>query len=207
MAKLNVKNQKIVIFSLLFAIMIVLEITGIGMIQLPFLPMAVTIMQVPVVVGACVLGPFSGAILGFLFGLLSFLQATFVPVITSFLFTPVYTAGEFTGNGFSLIICFLPRILIGVFSGLFFKYMIKKRAVTTLSASLSGIVGSLTNTIFVLGFSALFFGPQYLEVSGANKALILVIGSSVLTNGVPEAIVCAILTSAIVVPLYKRFKF
>ena len=29
-----------------------------------------------------------------------------------------YTAGEFQGNGWSLVVCFLPRILTGTFAGL-----------------------------------------------------------------------------------------
>lgn len=56
--------------AVLVAILLLLEFTGIGMIKTPFLEF--TVMQIPVIIGAIVLGPAAGAALGGVFGLLSF---------------------------------------------------------------------------------------------------------------------------------------
>lgn len=201
--------KKLVITSLLFAIMLVLQVTNLGIITLPFSPIAITILHIPVIIGACILGPLYGGVLGFLFGLLSFFQSIFAPIPTSFLFNPFYSVGEFHGNFGSLIICFVPRILIGVFAGLLFEklYNSKKKSIKSISAPVCGLVGSLTNTILVLGFVGIFFADQYLAATKANEALLLVIGGVILTNGIPEAIVAAIVTSAIIIPVKKSFKF
>ena len=60
-----------------------------------------------VIIAAFILGPLGGGILGFVFGLLSLIVMTIYPSATSFVFTPFYGIG----NGWSLVICFLPRIL------------------------------------------------------------------------------------------------
>ena len=56
--------------SVLVAIMLLLEVTGLGMIKMPGLE--ITLLMVPVIVGAIVMGPASGAILGGVFGCISF---------------------------------------------------------------------------------------------------------------------------------------
>ncbi|HIY18963.1 MAG TPA: ECF transporter S component, partial [Candidatus Blautia avistercoris] len=73
-----------------------------------------TIIHVPVILGSLLLGPKKGALLGGVFGLTSFVNNTINPTVTSFVFTPFYTLGEFQGGIGSLIICFIPRILTGV---------------------------------------------------------------------------------------------
>ena len=74
--------------ALLAAIMMVMSATPLGYIPLPF--MKATIMHIPVIIGACLLGPSVGAGLGALFGLTSIVMATISPNITSFVFTPFY---------------------------------------------------------------------------------------------------------------------
>ena len=56
--------------SVLIAILHLLELTGLGMIKTAGLE--ITIMLVPVIVGAIVMGPGAGALLGGVFGLISF---------------------------------------------------------------------------------------------------------------------------------------
>src|SRR5665811_933425 len=59
--------------AVLAVILFLLEFTGVGYIKTPGIEL--TIMQVPVIVGAIILGSGAGAILGGLFGLTSFWQA------------------------------------------------------------------------------------------------------------------------------------
>ena len=106
--------------ALLVAIMIVLASTPLGYIPLPF--MRATTMHIPVIVGACLLGPKVGALLGGLFGITSVVIATVQPNITSFVFTPFYSfSPEFHGSWMSLVVAIAPRILIGVVAGLVFQ--------------------------------------------------------------------------------------
>lgn len=198
-------TRTLVFTALLIAVMLVLNFTGLGLIPIPFLPLKVTTLHIPVIIGACLLGPKVGGVLGGAFGLLSFITHSFIaPTVTSFVFTPLYSLGDYHGNFFSLVICFVPRILIGVFAGLIYKRMTLKGKNPYLSGALSGVIGSLTNTILVLGGIALFFGPQYASIK--SEALMIIIGSSVLTNGVPEAIVAGLLTAVVVRPLVKIYR-
>ena len=201
-SKTNKQTKNLVQIALLVAVMIVLNFTNLGLITIPFSPLKVTTLHIPVIIGACLMGPKMGGILGFLFGLLSFISNSFVtPIVTSFVFTPFYSLGDYHGNFGSLIICFVPRVLIGVFAGLIFQWMANKKCRIYLSGLVAGLIGSLTNTILVMGGIALFFGNEY--ASAKSSTLLAVIGTAVGVNGIPEAIVAAILTAAIVTPLFK----
>lgn len=77
-------------------------------------PTRATLIHVPVIIASILMGPKKGAALGFLFGLTSFINNTMNPTATSFVFTPFYSLGEMSGGIGSVIICFIPRILVGV---------------------------------------------------------------------------------------------
>lgn len=68
---------------------------------------------------------------------------------------------------------------------------------------MAGVAGSLTNTVLVLGGIALFFGQQYATVK--SGALLAIIMSTVVVNGIPEAIFAGLLTAVIVRPLLKLY--
>ena len=76
-----------------------------------------TTIHIPVIIGSILLGPQKGAVLGGVFGLTSLINNTLYPTATSFVFSPFYSAGAFKGGWASLIICFVPRILVGVTPG------------------------------------------------------------------------------------------
>ena len=67
-----------------------------------------TIIHVPVIIASLLMGPKKGGVLGFLFGLTSFINNTINPTVTSFVFTPFYNLGEVSGGIGSVIICFVP---------------------------------------------------------------------------------------------------
>lgn len=205
------KNSRILDMTqvaLLGAVICVLAFTpGIG-----YIPLGVTratIVHIPVIVGSIILGPKKGAVLGFLFGVTSFINNTINPTVTSFTFTPFYNGGNF----WSVVICFLPRILVGVvpyFVYIGVKFLLDKLSgdnkggSRAASLALAGLSGSLTNTILVMLGIAVFFGDSY---SAAKEilpdALFGVILSVIGINGVPEAILAALLTAAISGALMK----
>ncbi len=183
--------------ALLTALMLVMAFTPLGYIPLPF--MNATTMHIPVIIGACLLGPKLGGVLGGLFGLTSVLKATITPNLTSFVFTPFYSfSPEFHGSWMSLIVAIVPRVLIGIVAGLLFQWLGKLVRNETVSLAIAGFVGSMVNTIGVMGLIYLLFGEQYAAAGGKDPALLLgVIMGVIGMNGVPEAIIAAILTAAV----------
>lgn len=118
------------------------------------------------------------------------------------MFSPFYSVGDGAGNPLSLIICFIPRILVGivpyfVYIGLK-KLMKQRKGGETLSLTIAGLAGSLVNTLLVMNLIYFLFGDSYAAAKGVKvdtlyKVILTVIG----INGVPEAILAAILTVAI----------
>ena len=89
-------------------------------------------------------------------------------------------------------------ILIGVCAGLVFMGLKKLIHNETISLAVSGFVGSMVNTIGVMGLIYLLFGEQYAAAGGTDPSLLLgVIMGVVGLNGVPEAIIAAVLTAAV----------
>lgn len=187
-------TKQLVLMAMFCAIMAVMAVTNIGMIPLGF--MNATTLHIPVILCAVLLGSKSGMAMGFVFGLISLLTNTFRPNVTSFVFSP-FCQSDYSNALFSLCICFLPRIMIGLVSALSYRRFCKKLP-CWISLGLTGFLGSITNTVLVMGGIWLLFGEGYAAAKGMTAdALGNVIGSIVLINGVPEAIVAAILTTAI----------
>ena len=193
--KTNVRSMALM--ALLAAIICILAFTPfIGYIPLGFT--RATIVHIPVIIASLLLGPKKGAALGFLFGLTSFINNTMNPTPTSFMFTPFFSLGETSGNFSSLIICFLPRILVGVVPYYVYQFcqkLSKKEEISQIGLILSGIYGSLTNTLLVMNLTFIFFKEEYALAN--NKTVSAVYGfilSIIGINGVPEAIIAGILT-------------
>ena len=154
--------------------------------------------HVPVIIGSIMLGPLAGAFLGAVFGITSLISNTINPTVTSFVFSPFITIGGASGNFMSLVICMVPRILVGVvpyyvYNGL--KKVIKNDAVDLIVA---GVAGSMTNTILVMGGIYVFFGAAYAAAREIDfSALFGVIMGVIGINGVPEAILAGVLTMAV----------
>ncbi|MGI6011385.1 MAG: ECF transporter S component [Ruminococcus sp.] len=161
-----------------------------------------TIIHIPVIIGSLMLGPKKGAALGFVFGLTSFINNTVNPSVTSFVFTPFYSLGEYSGGIGSIIICFLPRILVGVVPYYVYKLTAKiagrkgKKAPAA-ALALAGLAGSLTNTLLVMHMILLFFGESYAAASEITGNVYLAILAVIGVNGIPEAIVAAVIVALI----------
>ena len=94
--------------AVLTALLLLLEITGLGYIKTPVLEF--TVMQVPVILGAIILGPGAGALLGGVFGLTSFWECFGKSAFGMQLLAinPWATA----------VVCIVPRLLMGLCCGL-----------------------------------------------------------------------------------------
>lgn len=192
------------LFSILLAIEIIVCFTPLG--TIPLGTLSATLSHVPVIITALILGTSMGSGMGFAFGMCSFIYWSFVaPGAFSFIYTPFYSAGEFQGNFWSLVICFVPRVLIGVVAALVVKAFDKTKVPQPVSFGLAGLLGSLTNTLLVLGGVWLFFGSEYFSMvdDGSGKTLPIILGITVLTNGIPEAIIGALAGSLVALPVKK----
>ncbi len=184
--------------ALFAALIVVMFNTPLGYIPLGF--MNATLIHIPVILGSILFGPKKGAFLGFVFGFTSFIRNVMMPNLTSFVFNPFYSVGEIRGGWGSVVICFLPRILVGVlpyfvYKGLY-KILKNKKSGQYISLGTAGVVGSLTNTILVLGLIPVFFKESYAQVNGyAAEAIYGVIATVIATNGIPEAIIAAIIVA------------
>lgn len=203
----STKTLSLVQLALFSAIIIIMAfVPYLGYIPLGF--MNATIIHIPVILGALLLGPKMGAVLGFVFGLSSLINNTLNPNLTSFVFSPFYTAGGIHGGIRSLIVCFLPRILIGVVPYFVYllirKIMKQKKTAKTIALAAAGVSGALTNTLLVMNGIYFLFGSSYSDAKGiATDALYGLILTIIGTYGIPEAIIAGILVTAIGQVLFK----
>lgn len=161
---------------------------------LGYIPLGIiraTIIHVPVIIGSIVLGPKKGALLGLLFGLTSLWNNTVNPTPTSFVFTPFYTIGDLGGSPLSLIVCIVPRVLVGVvpyyiYKLIYDKLFSRKKGLRTPSLFIAGISGALTNTLLVMNMIYLFFGRGYAEASGIK---------TLVSSGVPQEAATSIMNA------------
>jgi uncharacterized membrane protein len=176
---MNQTTRKIVIAGVMGAISIFLGATHLGFI--PWLAgAALTIMHVPVIIGAVLEGPWVGLAIGFIFGAFSLIQGAIAPTGPADVW--------FTNP----LVSIAPRLLIGPAAWLVYRAL--QNANEILALGVAGVAGSLTNTLLVLGALGLLgLLPWGL------------IGTIAVTNGIPEAILAAIITVA-VVAAWKRIE-
>lgn len=185
--KIYSKTRQLTVIGLLSSISILLSVTPLGYIPIP--PISPTIMHVPVIIGAIIEGPLVGATIGAIFGLTSLIRSFTVPSPINFIFwNPIISVGV--------------RILIGVVSGYIYRALKNRKG----SVAVTAVLGSLTNTIGVLGLAYIFYFARFAEALGLTEgAATLGILGIAATNGIPEAILSALITVS-VVAAYKKMK-
>jgi uncharacterized membrane protein len=111
-------------FSILLAIEAIVCFTPLGSIPLAPPLIVATLGMIPVIIAGILLGLWAGALMGAFAGLFSFIVWTFMPPsIMAFVFTPFASVGDVHGNFWSLLICFAPRIGVGVVAACLFKLL------------------------------------------------------------------------------------
>ena len=168
--RLNVRQ--IVIAGILGGIAIFLGYTRLGFIPVPNLVGNATIMHVPAILGGALEGPVVGTIVGGLFGIFSFIQAE-VP----FFRDP--------------LVSILPRLFIGVVAWAVFASL--RNWSIDVAAATAGVLGSMTNTVGVLGMAVLL---GYLPLAAVVP---------IVPQAIAEAILAAVVTVVVVrgVQLYR----
>ncbi len=185
--------------AVLIAIELLLEVTGLGYLKTG--PLEFTIMQVPVIIGAIVLGPLAGAILGTVFGLTSFWQC--------FGKSPFGVTLMGISPFSTFIVCIVPRLLMGLGCALVFKALrgMKK---TSLRCGIAGLCGALLNTVLFMGFLVALFGKSeyiagFINQFGNGNILKFVV-AFVGVQGLIEAVICCIVGASVSYALLKMKK-
>ena len=191
--------------ALMAAIVIVLANTPLGMIQLPIVK--ATTVHIPVIIGAILLGPKAGAILGFVFGMCSLLSNTMAPTLMSFAFSPFMSTTGIPGALKAIWVSVGCRVLIGIVAGWLWILLSKLKVNQTIALPVVGFVGSMVNTIAVMGSIYFLFAQQYAEAKEvAVTAVWGLIMGTITASGIPEAIAAAVLVLALGKVLLKVFK-
>lgn len=193
MKKLFSNTRSLVLLGVMLAITIIMDSTPLG--AIPLGSISATIMHIPTIITAVILGPAAGFIMGTSFGLISLLHALTRPNTP---LDPLFV---------NPLVSVLPRMFIGISA--YYVYIALKKAVRnvrareSVSAVGAGIAGSMTNTVLVFLMLYLVYAQRVVEVTGAGfKAIVITVFT---TNAIAEAVVSALITTAIVLAL-KRYK-
>lgn len=188
--------------ALMAAIVILLANTPLGMIQLPIIK--ATTVHIPVIIGAILFGPLAGSILGGIFGICSMISNTTAPTLLSFAFSPFLSTTGIPGMLKAIWVSVGCRILIGLAAGWLWLGLKKLKLNDLIALPITGFVGSMVNTIFVMGSIYFLFAEQYAAAKQvAITAVFGLIMATVAASGIPEAIAAAILVTAITKALLK----
>ena len=182
--------------SMLCGVLLVMGMTGIGFIPLPVIK--ATTMHIPVILGAVLLGPSAGCVLGGLFGMCSIWANTTTPGLLSFAFSPFMTTEGLPGVAKSLWIALGCRILFGLIAGWLWKLCKTIFKQDYLSLPVTAAVSTICHTVLVMGSIYFLLAQQY--AAAKNVAISAVFGlviGTVTASGIPEAIVAAILVTVI----------
>ena len=190
------KTKNMVLLALFGCIEIVLMLTPLG--YIPIGPVRATTLHIPVMQAGGLMGPKAGSASGLIFGISSVIVNTLTPTVTSFVFSPFYSVGEFHGGVASLIIAIGPRVLLGWLAGVLFTLLMKTTKKINISLILAALISTLTHTALVMLGIYIFFGPAYAAVKGvALSGLATLLLGVVMTNGLLEMAIGAVIVLAV----------
>ncbi|MDO5602525.1 MAG: ECF transporter S component [Oscillospiraceae bacterium] len=211
--KKKIDTRYLVQLALLIALELILAYTPLGYFRTAGLE--ISFLMIPVTLGAILLGPAAGAILGGIFGLTSFGTCFGVSLFGSTLLgiNPFLT----------FLVCVPTRLLAGWLTGVIFKALYKaedkrkevemqteeapKKAPHWLSFGVASLAGPVLNTLFFMGFMVLFFySTDYIQgfasaLGAANPFVFIVLFVGI--QGLIEAVVGFIASSVIGKAVYS----
>lgn len=180
------KIQSLAVNAVLTALIVIMAFTPIGYLRIGVV--SITFISIPVVIGAILGGPATGAFLGGVFGITSFIQCFGMDAFGTTLFSinPFFTA----------VMCLIPRILMGLLCGLIFKGINSKFKNSLVSYGITSVSGGILNTLLFVGTLILLFGSSdYLHSFGDSVPAI--IGALITFNALIEWVACLIIGTAV----------
>lgn len=197
---MKISIRRLVVIAMLGAISIVLGLTPLGFIPIPFSPVNATIMHIPVIIGTIMEGPIVGLCVALIFGVTSMYQAVTNPTPVSFVFLDP-------------LVAIVPRLLIAMTSYYTYRGIQKlfankgNKTAIRVGSGFAAAVGTFTNTAGVLSTIYLRHGIQYGEALGVSQegvgAFLLGVGVS---HGIPEIIVAILIVIPVISALKRTYK-
>lgn len=186
------KIYYLVIYSILIALLILLGIINIPMPS----GLYITFNMIPVAVAAIALGTFSGAFIGGVWGIISFLQC-FGILGFSAMGAELVAISPFL----AFIQRFMPRLLDGLILGLVFDAC-KNLRHFPVKAYVIGFLAAFLNTLLFMSSLVIIFGStEYMQNTMAGKGVLIYIVTAVGINGLVEMLFSTVLTGAIATAL------
>lgn len=182
---------KLTLTAVFLAIIIVMSFTPIGYLKVGTIE--ISLLTIPVAAGAALLGVGGGAILGLAFGVTSLIQC--------FGMSAFGTALMGINPAFTVILCIVPRILVGMASALVYKLLKGKKIQVNITSLISFLTAAVVNTLLFVGLFIILFGRTDfyagLEAQFATTGVIAFFAAFVGVNGVVEAVASALVGGAL----------
>ena len=196
MAKQKLNNKTIAVLGILIGLTVLMAFTPVGYLRVG--AVSISFLMIPVAIGAIAKGPWSGALLGTVFGITSFVQCFGMDLFGTYLASKNIV--------FTFIMCVICRALAGFLAGLVFKGISKINKNSFVRSSVTGLAAALFNTILFLGALILLFGKATVaDATGLDPQMgvIALLVAMVGINAIFEAVAAFILTGGIGVALFK----
>lgn len=192
-------TKKMVELAIFIAVIVLMSFTPLGYLKL--FAVDITLIVIPVAVGAIVLGPTAGAVLGFVFGMTSFILS----------FSSALGAMMLDINPiFRVITCIVPRVMCGWLTGIVYLGMNKSKKISKLSVPVTNLLCPIFNTVFFMTALVVFYynTPVVQDLAASLKVynplafVIVFVGA----NAVIEAVACFVIGTALTKAIQIAFK-
>ncbi|MDO5018023.1 MAG: ECF transporter S component [Lagierella massiliensis] len=184
----NLSTRDLTILALLSAITIVFGLTPLGYIPLGLI--RITTLHIPTIIGAIICGPLIGGLVGLVFGLFSLFTNLTAP--TSLLYFMFINP----------LVSVVPRVLIGVLTGLLFRKLDLKFKDNFFIPFIVGACGAIINTVFVLGTGYIIYGQKIAEIYKVSNSGKILIG--IAASNLPlEMLATSVIVGFVIKPLKK----
>ena len=183
-------TRMMVTTAMLCAVLLAMSYTPLGYLNIG--PLAISFNMIPVAIGAIVLGPIGGMILGGMFGITSFLQCigiggTSAMGVILFEISPIL----------AFVQRFVPRLLAGLIAG-FVHLGLKKISNASVACFVTGFAAALLNTVlFMTALVFLFGNTEYLQSMIGGQNVILFICTFVGVNAVVEMFAASLVVGVV----------
>lgn len=189
------RTYKMALLAVLVALTLVMSFTPIGYLRIGFL--SITLLSIPVAISAAKLGYVGGGLLGLVFGITSFAQCFGMDPFGTAIFSmkPVAT----------FIICVVSRLLCGLGAAAIYKLCnVNAKKPRPLSYVGAGVAAPFLNTLFFLGFLAIFFNNTTVTVAGAELDVVKAVVLPALSlNSILEIVICSVLSFGVLMALSR----
>jgi uncharacterized membrane protein len=186
---MNTQRQRIVqmtTLALFIALIVLMTFTpNFGYIQTGLF--SITLIHIPVIIGAAILGPIGGLVLGLTWGITSYLYALSLGTIEAMIFL-------------NPMVSIVPRIFVGLivsYSALALKII---KMSDWLRFALSAFIGTLSNTILVLSAIFVFASAGLVSFNQAVSTIYTIVIS---TNGLLELFAAIFLVPTVIEAIKK----